>query len=66
AGGAPVTEHYAKQCGADFYCPDASSTARKAKEIIGASGDAPQGALAEAVAAVEKMMSVAEPMESSQ
>ncbi len=63
AGGAPVTAHYALQCGADVYCPDASSTARKAKELIGAQGDAPGGALAEAVAAVEKMMSVAEPLE---
>ena len=63
AGGAPVTANYARQCGADYYCPDASSTARKAKEIIGAAGDAPQGALAAAVAAVEKMMSVAEPLE---
>ncbi len=66
AGGAPVTAEYALRCGADYYCPDASSTARKAKEIIGAAGDAPVGALAEAVAAVEKMMSVAEPLESSQ
>src|SRR5207253_6213679 len=63
AGGAPVTANYARQCGADYYCPDASSTARKAKEIIGAAGDAPQGALAAAVAAVEKMMSVADPLE---
>ena len=59
-GGAPVTAHYAELCGADAYCPDASATARKAKELIGAAGDAPGGALAEAVAAVEKMMSAAE------
>ena len=59
-GGAPVTAHYAEICGADAYCPDASATARKAKELIGASGDAPGGALADAVAAVEKMMSAAE------
>jgi methylmalonyl-CoA mutase cobalamin-binding domain/chain len=59
-GGAPVTAHYAEICGADAYCPDASATARKAKELIGAAGDAPGGALAEAVAAVEKMMSAAE------
>ncbi|MEP7200658.1 MAG: corrinoid protein [Chloroflexota bacterium] len=64
AGGAPVTKEYALRCGADEYCPDASSTARKAKELIGAQGDAPGGALAAAVAAVEQMMSVAEPMES--
>jgi 5-methyltetrahydrofolate--homocysteine methyltransferase len=57
AGGAPVTAHYAQLAGADAYCPDASATARKAKELIGAAGEAPTGALAEAVAAVEKMMS---------
>jgi methylmalonyl-CoA mutase cobalamin-binding domain/chain len=61
AGGAPVTAHYAELAGADAYCPDASSTARKAKEFIGAEGQAPGGALAEAVSAVEKMMSVVEP-----
>ena len=55
-GGAPVTAHYAEFCGADAYCPDASATARKAKEFVGAAGEAPGGALAEAVAAVEKMM----------
>jgi 5-methyltetrahydrofolate--homocysteine methyltransferase len=60
AGGAPVTAHYAEISGADAYCPDASATARKAKELIGAAGDAPGGALAEAVAAVEKMMSAVE------
>jgi methylmalonyl-CoA mutase cobalamin-binding domain/chain len=60
AGGAPVTAHYAQLSGADAYCPDASATARKARELIGAAGGAPAGALAEAVAAVEKMMSVAE------
>jgi methylmalonyl-CoA mutase cobalamin-binding domain/chain len=59
-GGAPVTAHYAELCGADAYCPDASATARKAKELLGQAGDAPGGALAEAVAAVEKMMSAAE------
>lgn len=61
AGGAPVTAHYAEVCGADAYCPDASSTARKAKEFLGSAGDAPGGALAEAVSAVEKMMGVVEP-----
>ena len=62
AGGAPVTAQYALKCGVDAYCPDASSTARRAKEFLGVSGDAPGGVLAEAVAAVEKMMSVAEPL----
>jgi 5-methyltetrahydrofolate--homocysteine methyltransferase len=57
AGGAPVTAHYAELCGADAYCPDASATARRAKEFMGEMGEAPGGVLAEAVAAVEKMMS---------
>ncbi len=61
AGGAPVTAHYVEICGADAYAPDASAAARKAKELIGASGEAPGGALSEAVGAVEKMMSVVEP-----
>ena len=53
--------------GADAYCPDASSTARKAKEFVGAAdGSAPGGALADAVGAVEQMMSVVEPEESKQ
>jgi len=56
-GGAPVTAHYAELAGADAYCPDASTTARKAKELIGAAGAAPGGVLAEAVVAVETMMS---------
>jgi hypothetical protein len=60
-GGAPVTEEYAKLSGADYYCPDASSTARKAKEIVGAVGGAPKGALADAVSALENMMDVVEP-----
>jgi 5-methyltetrahydrofolate--homocysteine methyltransferase len=60
-GGAPVTAQYAELAGADAYCPDASSTARKAKELIGATGAAPVGALADAVKAVEQMVSVAEP-----
>ncbi len=62
-GGAPVTAHYAELAGADYYCPDASATARKAKEIVGSGGDTPGGALADAVSAVEQMMSRAEPDE---
>lgn len=65
-GGAPVNAHYAEISGADYYCPDASATARKAKEIVGRLGEAPAGALAEAVAAVEQMMSKAEPEERKQ
>ena len=34
-GGAPVTEAYANQIGADGYAPDASSAARKAKALLG-------------------------------
>ena len=34
-GGAPVTQAYADQVGADGYAPDASSAARKAKELLG-------------------------------
>ena len=65
-GGAPVNAHYAEISGADYYCPDASATARKAKEIVGTSGDAPTEMLAEAVTAVEQMMSKAEPEDSKQ
>ncbi|MBU4438658.1 MAG: corrinoid protein [Firmicutes bacterium] len=35
-GGAPVTQEYANEIGADGYAPDAGSSASKAKEIIGA------------------------------
>ncbi|MFM8321247.1 MAG: B12-binding domain-containing protein, partial [Chloroflexota bacterium] len=34
-GGAPVTDNYAKQIGADAYAPDASSAVRVAKQLIG-------------------------------
>lgn len=61
AGGAPVTAHYTELAGADGYAPDASATARLVKKFVGADGDAPGGALAEAIRAVENMMSVAEP-----
>ncbi len=33
-GGAPVTQAYADQIGADGYAPDASGAARKAKEML--------------------------------
>jgi 5-methyltetrahydrofolate--homocysteine methyltransferase len=33
-GGAPVTQAYADQIGADGYAPDASSAARKAMELL--------------------------------
>ena len=34
-GGAPLTQAYAEQIGADGYSPDASAAARKAKELLG-------------------------------
>ena len=34
-GGAPVTQEYADEIGADGYAPDAGSSAAKAKELIG-------------------------------
>ena len=61
AGGAPVTAHYAQISGTDGYAPDASATARLAKKFVGAEGDVPTGALADAISAVENMMSVVEP-----
>lgn len=33
-GGAPVTESYAKDIGADLYAPDAAAAASRAKELI--------------------------------
>lgn len=33
-GGAPVTEAYAKEIGADGYAPDASAAVRKAKQLL--------------------------------
>ena len=34
-GGAPLTQAYADQIGADGYAPDAASAVRKAKELLG-------------------------------
>jgi 5-methyltetrahydrofolate--homocysteine methyltransferase len=34
-GGAPVTEEYARQVGADGYAPEAGSAVEKAKELLG-------------------------------
>ena len=34
-GGAPVTQNFADEIGADIYAPDGPSAARKAKEILG-------------------------------
>ncbi|MBC7189294.1 cobalamin-binding protein, partial [Candidatus Aerophobetes bacterium] len=35
-GGAPVTQDFADEIGADGYAPDAASAVDKAKELIGA------------------------------
>ena len=35
-GGAPITQDYANEIGADGFAPDASSAVRKAKELVGA------------------------------
>jgi 5-methyltetrahydrofolate--homocysteine methyltransferase len=35
-GGAPITQGFADEIGADGYAPDASAAARKAKELIAA------------------------------
>lgn len=35
-GGAPVTQSYADEIGADVYAPDEASTADKAKELLAA------------------------------
>jgi 5-methyltetrahydrofolate--homocysteine methyltransferase len=34
-GGAPLTQNYAEQIGADGFSPDASAAVRKAKELLG-------------------------------
>jgi 5-methyltetrahydrofolate--homocysteine methyltransferase len=35
-GGAPVTQRFADEIGADFYAPDATGAATKAKEMVAA------------------------------
>ena len=37
-GGAPVTQRYADEIGADFYAPDATGAVGKAKELVAAGG----------------------------
>jgi hypothetical protein len=34
-GGAPLTQEYCDEIGADGYAPDASSAVKKAKELLG-------------------------------
>jgi 5-methyltetrahydrofolate--homocysteine methyltransferase len=48
-GGAPVNQAYADKSGADAYAPDASATARKARDLIGAAAAEASPELAEAV-----------------
>lgn len=33
-GGAPITQEFADEIGADAYTPDAASAAQKAKELV--------------------------------
>ena len=33
-GGAPITQQFADEIGADAYTPDAASAAQKAKELV--------------------------------
>jgi 5-methyltetrahydrofolate--homocysteine methyltransferase len=35
-GGAPLTDQYAKEIGADGYAPDAASAAEKFKKLVSA------------------------------
>jgi len=48
-GGAPVNQAYADKSGADAYAPDASSTARKARDLINAAHVEGSQQLADAV-----------------
>jgi 5-methyltetrahydrofolate--homocysteine methyltransferase len=48
-GGAPVTQTYADKSGADAYAPDASSTARKARALVGAAQSEASQPLVDAV-----------------
>ncbi|MGH7499871.1 MAG: corrinoid protein [Gemmatimonadales bacterium] len=53
AGGAPVTDEYAKQMGADAYAPDASTCTRIAKTLVGAVEADRNDRLLEAVTRIE-------------
>jgi 5-methyltetrahydrofolate--homocysteine methyltransferase len=55
-GGAPVTEEYAKQSGADFYAADASLATRMAKTIVGASQSPESLPLRQAVELIDKTL----------
>ena len=55
-GGAPVTEEYARQSGADTYSPDASIATRQAKAIVGAAQAAESSALEQAVDLIDKTL----------
>jgi 5-methyltetrahydrofolate--homocysteine methyltransferase len=55
-GGAPVTEEYAKQSGADWYSPDASIATRTAKQIVGAAQGQGNSALQKAVELIDETL----------
>jgi methylmalonyl-CoA mutase cobalamin-binding domain/chain len=55
-GGAPVTEEYAKQAGADHYAPDASMATRLAKQVVGAARTPGSAALQEAVELIDRTL----------
>lgn len=55
-GGAPVTEDYARQAGADHYAPDASMATRLAKQIVGARAAPASAALTEAVELIDRTL----------
>ena len=55
-GGAPVTEEYASQSGADRYAPDASMATRMAKEIVGAPASPLSAPLQQAVELIDRTL----------
>lgn len=55
-GGAPVTDEYARQSGADAYAPDASTCTRIAKTLVGAAGGQETASLATAVEQIESTL----------
>jgi cobalamin-dependent methionine synthase I len=50
-GGAPVTQNYADEIGADGYAPDAASAVDAAKQLLAVAAAAPKAAPAKKVAA---------------
>ena len=58
-GGAPVTEEYARQVGADAYAPDASIATRLAKQVVGAANQPVSAALQQAVELIDSTLRMA-------